>query len=399
VAVALAVFVALFWSRHRTITTITSDLGPDRAGRPPRPESREVEERLQVIARAQHGNIVLHGGFEPFIGAGQRVNAWSIATELRPDGDDGGAGVPRRVEIDPVELVDHLRQRLAALRSRDLPACERITGLQLRDQLISSGTRWHDYPLIDDRVRLPYSFAAPEALQAIIRSPQTNARHFLRASVGASDQAAVGADGRTIMPAEHQSVVTSAYLHVAVEGGMLYVELVATVLGPIRQRYLNIDRYGGGADRLAVAAGEARRRFVHDTAVAPVRLARSLARACTLNRSVRRAGYEAVAEPVYDFGARLDVRQAAARDDYANYLQRLDAEKYTRIIDRRAIAAIAEFLAAKGVDTSDFFNKANNIQYNNTTIAGSAYGPIATGTGASAIMTTASAGTAKGDSL
>jgi hypothetical protein len=397
VVVALAVLVTLIWSRHRMITTITTALARGKAEGSVRLQRREVEQRLHVIDTAQHGNIVLHAGYDPFIGAGGTAHAWSAATELRPDEGPGPhqptngrarPGAPQRVEIDPVELVAHIRQRLAALRSRDLPEHERITALQLRDQVISSGTRWHDFPLIDDAIRLPYSFATPDAIDAIIRSPQTSARHFLRATVGAADKAVVDDDGRTIMPAEHQSVVSSTYLHVAAEGGMLYVELVATVLGPIRQRYLDIDRYDGDTDPLTAAAGEAVRRFVSATASAPLRLAGSLIRTFTLPGAIHRADREALNEPVYDFGARRDIRQAASITGYANYLQRLDAEKYRRLIDRRATEAIEEFLAARGIDTSDFSAKVNFHQYNSTTIHGSAHGPVATGTSASATMTT-----------
>jgi uncharacterized membrane protein len=396
VVLALGVLAVLVWSRYRMITTIASELGRGRATGQPRPERQEVEQRLRVIDDAQHGNIVLHSGYEPFVGAGRRVSAWSIATELRPEEETADRSA--RVPIDPVELVTHLRHRLAALRSRELPSSQQVTGLQLRDQLISSGTSWEGFPLIDERSRLPYSVAAPEAIEAIIRAPQTSARHFLRATVGAPEQAAVAADGRTIMPAEHQSVVGSTYLHVAVEGGLLYMELVATVLGPIQQRYLDIDRYEGKTDRFNLALREAAIRFAFDTTVAPARLARALVRLLSLPNAIRRADSEAAEEPVYDFGARLDVRELAARGDYANYLQRLDAAKYARLIDRRATEAIHEFLLAKGVDTSDFAAKVNFHQYNTTSIGGSAYGPVATGTSASASMTTTAPANGKGKS-
>ncbi|MFI5891873.1 hypothetical protein ACIA5D_17355 [Actinoplanes sp. NPDC051513] len=90
----------------------------------------------------------------------------------------------------------------------------------------------------------------------------------------------------------------------------------------------------------------------------------------------------------------------ASRLDFANYLQRLDAEKYTRLIDRRATEAIQEFLVEKGVDDSEFVNAVSVHQYNNTQISGNAYGPIATGSGATATMSgvtvSASAITKKG---
>ncbi|BCJ48833.1 hypothetical protein Asp14428_03080 [Actinoplanes sp. NBRC 14428] len=63
----------------------------------------------------------------------------------------------------------------------------------------------------------------------------------------------------------------------------------------------------------------------------------------TLVNAIHRADREAAEDAVYDFGARVDVRQLGSRDGFANYLQRLDAEKYTRLIDRRATEAIYEF--------------------------------------------------------
>lgn len=386
VVLALAAVLTLY--RFQMISIITGDLERGRRPGSFRPEAREIEQRLQVIADAQHGNILLHAGFEPFVGAGERVNTWSIATELLAvdPGDEPAGSPPKRVDIDPVDLVRHLRQRLAAMRTRDLPEVSRVIGLQLRDQVISSGTRWHTYPLIDGTARLPYSFAGPAAVEAIIRAPQTSARHFLRASVGAPEQAAVADDGRTIMPAEHQSVISSTFLHVAVEGGLLYVELVSTLLDPIREEYLAIDRYHAGAERLSAAAGEAIRRFVRDIAVAPSRLAHALYRRSTLIRAIHRADREAATALIYDFGARFDIREAASRDGCANYMQGLDGEKYRRFVDRRATLAIIEYLDAHGVDTSDFTGKVNTNQYNNTTIYGNANGPIATGTGAKATV-------------
>ncbi|MFI6072463.1 hypothetical protein ACIA5C_12825 [Actinoplanes sp. NPDC051343] len=387
-AVVVGLMVVLTLHRYWMIDIITTDLARGKPAGRLRPEAREVEHRLGVVGAAQSGNIVLHAGFEPFVGAGERINAWAVATELRarpPQGAEPGAGPGPRVDIDPNGLMHHLRHRLASMRGRDLPGPAQIIGLQLRDQVVSSGTRWHDYPLIDDRTRLPYSFAEPATVEAIIRSPQTSARHFLRASVGAPDRAALGADGRTIMPAEHQSAISSTFIHVAVEGGLLYVELVSTVLGPIRQAYLDIDRYSATDDRLSPAVGEAFRRFLGDVAVAPFRLVRALYRRLTLIGAMHKADQEAAREPVYDFGSRIDVRELASRPSYANYLQGLDAEKYTRLIDKRVTEAIDEYLVSQGVDSADFVAKANFYQYNNSAVvAGDVNGSIAVGMGAKA---------------
>ena len=75
----------------------------------------------------------------------------------------------------------------------------------------------------------------------------------------------------------------------------------------------------------------------------------------------------------------------ASRAGFANYLQRLDAEKYRRLIDRRATEAIHEFLSASGVDTSDFAAKVNFHHYTTATIHGDVHGPVAVGVVANSV--------------
>jgi hypothetical protein len=394
VLLAVVLLGVLTWARHRMISTIITELAPGAPVRPPRLPRTDVEHRVGTVSRAQHGNVVLHSGFEPFVGAGDRVDAWSIVVELRPDEDPPDGVAPRPVRVDPVELIAHVRQRLAALRSRELPEQERMTGLQLRDQVVAAGTRWHGYPLIDQRVRLPYAFATGEAVDAIIRFPQTSARHFLRASVGAQEKPAVAADGQTIMPSEHQSVVATAFTHIAVEGGMLYVEVVETVLGPLRQQYLDIDRYAlSGDSTMNTALREAAREFAAGIVLAPVGLVRAIKRHLQLNGSMTRADNESQREPVYDFGARVDVREIASRKSFASYVQRLDSEKYLRLIERRIAEAVIEFLTAEGVDTSEFRTKF--IQNWTATIHGDVNGSFAMGTGATATTSTPGKGPKK----
>jgi len=78
--VVLAPAAVLTLYRFQMISIITGDLERGRRPGTFRPEAREIEQRLRVIADAQHGNVLLHAGFEPFVGAGERVNAWSRAT-------------------------------------------------------------------------------------------------------------------------------------------------------------------------------------------------------------------------------------------------------------------------------------------------------------------------------
>jgi hypothetical protein len=169
--------------------------------------------------------------------------------------------------------------------------------------------------------------------------------------------------------------------------------MVTTVLGPLRKRYLDIDRYGTAAEAEteSVEFGEVVRRFPQVTVGAPMRTIRGLMKRSSLTSAIYRADKETSEESTFDFGARIEARQLASNRGYATYLQRLDGEKYSRLIERRATDSIFTFLESKGVDTSDYRAKVNFRQYNSTTIVGDSYGPIATGDSSTATITTVAA--------
>lgn len=59
-------------------------------------------------------------------------------------------------------------------------------------------------------------------------------------------------------------------------------------------------------------------------------------------------------DPVYDFGARLSVRELAVSPNYQNYFQVVDAARITSLVERHTLAAIREFLDTRGYDITDF---------------------------------------------
>lgn len=386
---ALGVFGTVYATRIAVLRTLTRELAPDRVAPAPGLDKVLVRERVETVTNAQHGNIVLHSGYDPFLGAGRIIHAWSLAMELKRDPDPGQPSAvdpDDRVAVDPVELNRHVKHCLAALASVDLPPHERLTGLALRDQIIATGARWRDYPLIDQRRRLPYAFATPQAIEAIIRAPQTSARHFLRASVGAENREVTGGSGPTIMPAEYQNIVVSTFVHIAVEGGMLYVENVSTVLGPLRQEFLDIDQYSAGDEGGLEPILQGLREFGGTTLLAPFRVGRTIARAITANRNMTRADRDSNRLPVYDFGARAEIRQIASSPRPVTYLQRLDAEKYSKLMERRINEAVIGFLSAMGIDISEYETRMNVFNNHGVFIRGDNHGPAAAGPGATALL-------------
>ena len=66
-------------------------------------------------------------------------------------------------------------------------------------------------------------------------------------------------------------------------------------------------------------------------------------------------------DPLFDFGARLSIRQMAMSPNYHNYFQVVDAGRITALVERHTLAAVREFLDTHGYDTTDFRSQQQTI--------------------------------------
>jgi hypothetical protein len=366
------------WWQVRVYRVLTEDLASGQRHRPPPAPPGRAGRRIAAVAAAQWGNITLHSRRGPFLGAGTVQHSWSMSLGLRyPDGTP--------CQIDPVELHQHVRERLLAMRGEDLPERERISGLIVVDHIVATGERKHPDPLVDPVTRVPYADASPEAIRAIIRHPQGSLRYYLRTVVGAEGRDIVE-DDRLVAPAQDQEIVVSTFLYLAVEGGMLYVEFVATVLPPVLETLHEIDRIPpervvGKALRSALARG-----FI-GLAAAPVRLAQEISALFGTGWRMDEADRASREYRTYDYSARLSARELAADTRLRNYLQKLDAEKYYKLVERATTGAILTFLDERGVDTSEYLARSTVLLNTGVMITGGTVsGPVAAGTNATATV-------------
>ena len=348
----------------------------------------EIETRIAEVEAAQRGNVTLYNGENPFIGTGTVGEAWSIAIELdrAPEPGQGNAWHARKargyIPIDPVELHQVIRARLLKLRDAELPENERISALSVHDHVVGDGhCRW-DSPLIDPARTMPYSEAGSEAIDALIRHPAAGLRYYQRVSV--SDEGkAVWARQREVIGDTDQEVAISAFIYAAVEGRMFYLEFVPATMSPIQQRYHLVDRLPSVTSGrfLAKVVLHAAGRSFRDTVGAPFRVIGTIWRTRTERRSFREEAASARDYIYADIGARISVREIRAASSPRTYLQRLDAAKYTKIIERLVTDTVFDFLVDKGVDTSAYQDSANAVINNGVMISGNNTGAVAAGHG------------------
>ena len=83
---------------------------------------------------------------------------------------------------------------------------------------------------------MPYSQASPEAIDALIQHPAAGLRYYLRVCVSDEGQP-VWVRKREVIGTTDQEIAVSAFIYVAVEGRMFYLQFVPHLLPPIYQQY------------------------------------------------------------------------------------------------------------------------------------------------------------------
>jgi hypothetical protein len=307
-----------------------------------------VDSRLAAIERAQAGNVTVYGGYSPFVGYSATSSKWSLAVPLLPAEHPAGLRA-RPAEPRPftlTELVGEIRERLHSVAARQAGAgtpAERaaaLATLTVEDRVFVSGTAIGDDERLIGQAVAPAAQLPPEAVEEIMLRPTGTLRHFLAVHV----------------PLWGGDVVPSTFLHFATVGRTLHLHIDNHVLGPVRAEYHVVDLLG------AALTPAARRGLLVDalrgTGAAFVSAPfRALRHARFDARHDSRVADELTAlreNPVYDFGARVSVRELAVGPDYHNYFQVVDAERITALVERHTLAAVREFLDAHGYDTTDF---------------------------------------------
>ncbi|MFE9373534.1 hypothetical protein ACFYM2_27710 [Streptomyces sp. NPDC006711] len=336
----LALCVAL---RHVQFTRVMAgELSPegfqDFAGDPAQNNDNARLQRLSALIRAeQHAPLAVYRADAPFRGAGDPLDPWSVSIQLRPRTSlDERAPEP----ISNAEILRIVEPLITRLR---VPApTAPAQALAVRDRLRQLEVAEYVFLPVDglpSRARAPYGEGQFEQHRAAALEEGGEARrHFLRIRVGGWE--------------EH--LVTTVYVRVHTQGGMLVLEIAPHVLAPLREDFIRADRVAH-AFRCRTPLGKAAWALWRT----PGSLMASLLVVGRAARSgwVRLSGGYGRALPD---GPACSVRELAAAPD-TSLFQAMDCRRYVKSIEDRVTSGVRSALYEAGYDTGQFEQKIINV--------------------------------------
>jgi hypothetical protein len=295
--------------------------------------------RLHDIDRQGGGNTVVYSGYQPFVGSGVVLRRWDLTQRLvrpAPPGVTKRSEAEREFETPPFsarEISAYVRRHIAGLATDPLPE-RHLSDLTVADRVFVAGTEISDLEPQTSKVQM----------NRIIRHPTAPQRHYLACQV-------VSWRGE---------LVTTVYVHFAVQGKVLYVELHVTGLLPCDERYRVVDQVDGTSlSQVLRDTGHGLLAAPIAVAGAPVAFLRAVSDAVGL--ATTKPSTTARLRRGYDYGAAVGLREIGASEWTRDHMQTQDITKYGRMIERRVLDAILDFLEAKGVDVTEYRQRSLTI--------------------------------------
>jgi len=319
---------------------------------------KSTNRRLDRIRTGQYGDVVNYSDFTPFVGSGVEVRTWQFAMTLHPKGSTPRTDRTKVIPFTTDELTNHIREAIAKL-AHDT-STPRLPNLHLSDQAFVSGKDTVFPTQFTGELR--YSNLL-NTIKEIQRKPTTPIRHFLKCQIASWNA----------------EIVTTIFVHAAVQGETLYMEFSSYLLPPTREAYhvFNDPRRIGGL-AVILDMGRSLRVLPRHVVRSPVILGKFV------KTRVKAHFPPSPATTVgsRDHGARTSVRDLGTDLDLPHYFQRRDAIKYSSILEAQLLETITEFLKDK-VDVSELTKRAETIinagVVNTGTVYTAAQGPGATG--------------------
>ncbi|MEW2565692.1 hypothetical protein [Streptomyces sp. NPDC047070] len=362
---------------------------------PELPAGPLYEDLVASISREQTAALTLYEPDSPFVGMGSPRRAWSFAMELRKrSAPPNGSDAPDTGSLSPSpdgSLIPH--QNHGPLTAEGALAMIEPQLVRLRESAALTGKDRLRELEVDRFVYLPGGVGRDELLRlggsadahAVPADGQRGGDGrtvYDPAQVAAHLTEAVdeGGEGRRVflrvrIGAWHEQVVVTVLVRVHTQGGMLVMEVVPYVLGPVRKDFRSVDAL---VERLPETwARGAVRALGHGPATG---VSTALGALGTLIREIGTGWSDREADPDVP---RVSLRQLACTTDLSPY-QEMDVTRYIKTVQERIVNGMREALQSHGYRTDQFEQHVYQLSGGSVFVQDMSGGAVATGSHGSA---------------
>ncbi|HME22391.1 MAG TPA: hypothetical protein VKI44_13785 [Acetobacteraceae bacterium] len=325
---------------------------------------RQNPEAAAPGTKTTRQNLVVYGGYSPFVGSGLTLRDWSFSVNLQKAVGGGVRAGPNNLSVKA--LTDLVQSRLDDLR---------IPGLEHYHVLFADGRYIrNDRRLMPSPYNLPPRSVPDEIPFEEARDRETSRRTYL--CIAITDWSG--------------ELVLTTYVRFKQGEANLFAEASSFIVPPLKQAYYQLDSMD-----LALKIRRLVALAIQSLIAAPFRLVWSPFSVYRImmkplqHWSVGRHTRKAIDDnPLFNYGALTSIRQLGMEDRFRVYFQRLDRDMHMKTVEQCLIDAIVDCLEEHDIDTSDIRERRTAILNNGVMISGGVVTAesIAAGSGAKSVV-------------
>jgi hypothetical protein len=285
-------------------------------------------------------NVVFYSGYSPFVGSGTDIGGWSFVVDI----DKGKSILDNRLQPDQFELSEMynvIENEINGLKIPNLSITEKvfINGKNIRDN--------RDF--LPNVLGCPVNKIPHQYVDLAIDNNLKDARFYKVIQV-------VDWDGDLIL---------TSFLRLQKTEKNLFIENNYYLLPPISSKLKSIDAIkesSGFKHFIGFIIGVSIKTII-DSLVSLFKVLGYINETITklfggqssvLKKTVKTS-------PDYDYGAETSIREAISQTHYSQHFQKLDKERYFKMIEKRIFNLIGNFLDSKNIDASEFKERETSI--------------------------------------
>lgn len=280
------------------------------------PLNPKTEKKLEEIAKTQDANVVIYGGFSPFVGAGINIGGWSFAIDTSKGKEDMGS-IVEPLPFQVSELYDYVTNSINRLDLDNLIIEDNlyINGQEIRDEKYFLPT-----PLMRPNTRIKDDY-----MKLFIEKPTHSIRHYKCVRI-------------TDWKGE---LILSIFFRFSKIRKNLFIEANYYLLTPLSKYYRQYDRIKPepSSEDIRKMASETIFTTFLFCGASLTSVFQRFSDSQKKKKQRKEKEKEIKSNYAFNYGAITSLRERVSYDnEYNRYFQKLDKEMYLKSIERRIVS-------------------------------------------------------------